>query len=421
MNIWYLNHYANPPTIGMPGRPYALAKNLQKRGHNVLIIRATYHHGVQPTPVDTYNQRMKYDGIDYYHIPTRIYQGNGLGRLMNMLDYSRGVRKLTVKIDRAELPTPDVLIPSCVHPLAFPPALFLSRKYNAKLIYEVRDIWPLSLVELLGVPSYHPLVLWFVHIERKAYREADAVVSLVPNAFEHMGPLGLKKNKLHFIPNGIDLQEWNAPPSPLPEEHEKTIKKIKKKGKLIVLYTGAHGPPNALDQILDLAQITGNKPRPYHFIFIGDGVAKHKLMRRAKDEGISFVSFLPRITKTQVISAISLADVCFVASQKKDIYKYGTSPNKLGDYFMSAKPVLNALYSVGRINNDYVAQANAGISVEPYNTREIERALQCFCAMTSVERRNMGENGRRYALENLDWEILGRRYADLCELLCSKT
>jgi len=418
MNIWYLNHYANTPSIGIPGRPYALATNLQKWGHNVLIIRASYYHGIQPTPVDAYDRQMKYDGIDYYHIPTRIYQGNGLGRLMNMLDYSRGVRKLAEKIDKKELIKPDVLIPSCVHPLTFPPALFLARKYKAKLIYEVRDIWPLSLVELLGVPSYHPLVLWFGQIEKKAYHEADAVVSLVPNAFEHMGPLGLDKRKFNFIPNGIDRQEWMGCPATLPSGHEKTIRKIKEEGKLTVLYTGAHGPPNALDQILDLAKINGgDKPRPYHFVFIGDGIAKDILMRRVKDEGISFVSFLPKITKAQVISVLALADVCFVASQKKDIYKYGTSPNKLGDYFMSAKPVLNALYSAGRINNDYVAQANAGISVESYNTREIENALQRFCAMTSDERRHMGENGRRYALENLDWEILGRRYALLCESL----
>jgi len=360
---------------------------------------------------------MKYDGIDYYHIPTRIYQGNGLGRLMNMLDYSRGVRKLAAKIDKKELIKPDVLIPSCVHPLAFPPALFLSRKYNAKLIYEVRDIWPLSLVELLGVPSYHPLVLWFGQIERKAYREADAVVALMPNAFEHMGPLGLDRQKFHFIPNGIDRQEWIAPSVPLPEEHEKTIRKIKDEGKLVVLYTGAHGPPNALDQVLDLSQINTGKSKPYHFVFIGDGIAKDILMRRVKEEGISFVSFLPRTTKAQVISALALADVCFIGWQKKDIYKYGTSPNKLGDYFMSAKPVLNALYSAGRTNNDYVAQANAGISVEPYNTQEIENALQRFCAMPPDERRHMGENGRRYALQNLDWEILSRRYASLCESL----
>lgn len=339
---------------------------------------------------------------------------------MNMIDFSRGIKKLSDKVDRGQLSRPDILIPSCVHPLVFPPAYNLAKRYHAKLIYEIRDIWPLSLVEVSGVSPIHPVVLWFKWLERKAYRQADAVVSLLPNALDHMAPLGLDKRKFHFIPNGIDRQEWITSPAALPAEHEKAIRKIKEEGKLAVLYAGAHGPPNALDQILDLAQITGNKPRPYHFFFIGDGIAKDKLMRRVKEEGISFVSFLPRINKAQAISVLALADVCFVASQKKDIYKYGTSPNKLGDYFMSAKPVLNALYSAGRINNDYVAQAKAGISVEPYDTREIENALQRFCAMSKEERMAMGENGRRYALENLDWEVLGRRYASICESLCSK-
>ena len=274
MNIWYLNHYANPPTIGTPGRPYALASNLQNLGHNVMIVCASFKRGLQPTGYEDLNKYKSYGGVNYYHLPTRSYQGNGLGRLMNMLDYSRGVRKLAAKIDNGEMSKPDILIPSCVHPLAFPPALFLARKYNAKLIYEVRDIWPLSLIELSGVPSYHPLVLWFGYIEKKAYREADAVVALMPNAFEHMVPLGLDRHKFHFIPNGIDRNEWNVKSMPLPEEHEKTLRQIKEQGKLIVIYAGAHGIPNALDQILDLKTIKPGNPKPYHFVFIGDGILK---------------------------------------------------------------------------------------------------------------------------------------------------
>lgn len=417
MNIWYLNHYAMPPDFGTPGRPYALATSLQKLGHNVMIVCATSCGDHQSAKPDDYYKCKLYSDVNYYHIPTRTYQGNGLGRLMNMLDYSCGVRKLASKIENQELKRPDILIPSCVHPLSFSPAQFLARKYNAKLVYEVRDIWPLSLVNLLGVPSYHPLVLWFGYIEKKAYREADAVVALMPNAFEHMGPLGLDRRNFHFIPNGIVRQEWSAPRVALPEEHEKTICKIKNEGKLVVLYTGAHGPPNALDQILNLALINEAKPKPYHFVFIGEGIEKDNLMGRVREERISFVSFLPKISKAQVISALTLADVCFVASQKNDIYKYGTSPNKLGDYFMMSKPVLSALYSAGIMGNDYVALAQAGISVEPYNTLQLENALQRFCAMTPDERQEMGENGRRFALENLDWEILGRRYAKLCESL----
>lgn len=417
MNIWYLNHYANPPDLGTPGRPYALATNLQKLGHNVMIVRATSRGAEQSVQTVDYHQRRLYAGVNYYHIPTRTYQGNGLGRLMNMLDYSYGVRKLAAKIDRQELDRPDVLIPSCVHPLAFPPAHFLAKKYGAKLIYEVRDIWPLSLVELAGVPAMHPLVLWFGWIEKRAYRYADAVVSLLPNALEHMTPLGLDRRKFHFIPNGIDRREWEAPAVPLPAEHEKTIKKIKEQGKLVVMYTGAHGPPNALDQLLDLDRISSTENRPYHIVFIGEGVGKEKMMKRVQDASISFVTFLPKITKPQVISALKLADVCFIAWHKRDIYRFGISPNKLGDYFMSSKPVLNVLDSAVK---DIVKISGAGITVEPYNTDQLENALQRFCAMSNEERMAMGENGRRYALENLDWEVLGRKYATLCESLFDK-
>ena len=137
-------------------------------------------------------------------------------------------------------------------------------------------------------------------------------------------------------------------------------------------------------------------------------------MKQARDGDASFVTFLPKISKQQVITALDLADVCFIGSHKKEIYRFGTSPNKLGDYFMSAKPVLSALDTSG---NDIVREARAGISVEPYNARELEDALQRLCSMTPEDKKSMGMNGRQYALENFDWEILGRRYVDICSSL----
>lgn len=415
MNIWYINHYASPPSYGLPGRPYSFAINLGKLGHKVIVICATRHHLRQHSAslCDQYNCR-NYDGVDYYHLPARPYQGNGLGRLLNMLDFSRAIKRLSQRVDRKELPQPDILIPSCVHPLVFPPAYQLAKKYNAKLIYEVRDMWPLSLVELTDVPPTHPVVLWFKWIERRAYRQADAVVSLLPNALEHMAPLGLDKRKFHYIPNGINRAEWEAPSVPLPEEHQKVFQQLKEQGELIVVYAGAHGPPNALNQILNLAKLNQDKNKPYHFVLIGEGIEKEKLAKRTKDESISFVTFLPKISKQQVITVLDLADVCFIGWEKKKIYKFGISPNKLGDYFMSAKPVLHA-FDIN--DNDLVQEAGAGISVEPYNIYGLEDALQRFCAMSRAERNTMGMNGRRYALENLDWEILGRRYAEICKSL----
>lgn len=414
MNIWYINHYASPPSYGLPGRPYSFAINLGKLGHKVIVICATRHHLRQnPAPLGDQYKCRDYDGVDYCQLPARPYQGNGLNRLLNMLDFSLAIKQLSQLIDSKELPQPDVVIPSCVHPLVFPPSYKLSRKYNAKLIYEVRDMWPLSLVELANVPPMHPVVLWFEWIERRAYRQADAVVSLLPNALDHMASLGLDKRKFHYIPNGINRAEWEAPSVPLPDEHQMVFQQLKEQGKLVVVYAGTHGPPNALDQILDLAELNQEKNKPYHFVLIGDGIEKEKLIKRAKDESISFVTFLPKISKQQVITVLDLADVCFISLKNVSVFRFGVSPNKLGDYLMAGKPIIYAI----KAGNDSVQDAEAGISVEPYNTNKLEDVLQRFCAMSQAERNTMGMNGRRYALKNLDWEILGRRYAEICESL----
>jgi len=414
MHIWYLNHYAKPSPFGTPGRPFYLGRALLSMGHNPLIVAASHHHTrIESAPPQDINHVRAYDGVSYLHVPTRPYKGNGVSRVLNMLDYAGEVEKLAKKVRSGELPKPDILIPSCVHIFAYPAAKKLAAIFGSKVIFEVRDIWPLSLVELAGVSPWHPLILWMSSIEKKAYREADAVVSLVPNAVEYMGKKGLSPEKYHYIPNGVNLEEWDPPFEPLPEEHQAVFNKYRGMGKMIVVYAGAHGPPNALDQVLDLKGVLKNREAPYHFIFIGSGVAKDSLMERAQKEAIDFVSFLPRITKKSVISAILQADVCFMSLKNSPIFRFGISPNKLGDYLVAGRPIL---YAVNASNNP-VEEAESGISIEPYNVRQLDDALRKFQEMSESERKEMGQRGRAYAVENLEWTLLGKKYAALCELL----
>jgi glycosyltransferase involved in cell wall biosynthesis len=339
MHIWYLNHYAKPAEFGTPGRSSYLSKYLQAQGHDTLIVAASDHHTrIKPAPTGDIRNVRLYDGIKYFHIPTRSYSGNGPSRLLNMLDYARGISMLAKSVKKGLLEKPDVIIASSVHNFVYPPAYRLAKKWKAKIIFEVRDIWPLSLIELAGIPRWHPLVLWMSHIENRAYRTADAVVSLVPKAYEHMEARGLNKNKYYYIPNGINSMEWEPPYEELPESHQNLFTEYRKQGKLIVIYAGAHGPPNALDQILDLQKEIGVQPAPYHFILIGDGVAKHTVEKRVSRGKISFVSFLPRIPKAKNISAILQADVCFMSLKDSPIFRFGVSPNKLGDYLIAGRP-----------------------------------------------------------------------------------
>jgi glycosyltransferase involved in cell wall biosynthesis len=413
--IWYLNHYATPPHEAFPGRPYNLARYFNNSGHRFINFCASFHHLRKSAAASEDIDRLKpIDGVPHYYLKTTRYSGNGMFRIMNMLEYTYRVSRLDDKIHAGILEKPDIVIPSCVHLFSFLAAAQLKKKADVKIIFEVRDIWPLSLVELAGISKHNPLIIWMRHIERKAYREADAVVSLLPKAMDHMQPLGLDPQRFHYIPNGVSRAEWDDPPGIIPENHRKIFDWCKQNDKLIVLYTGAHGTPNALDQIFGLKEMMPNDYAcPFHFVLIGEGAAKTELIKQARDQSIDFVSFLPRVTKDIIRPCIDKADICFMSLQDSTIFRFGVSPNKLGDYFMAGKPVLYAVNA----GNDPVQDAGAGISVQPYHAHQLHEALKTFCSMPAARRQEMGARGKKYALQNLEWNVLGEQYLGICKKL----
>lgn len=411
MNIWYISHYAVPPGYGNSGRPHYLSKHLSRMGHKVTIILAQSHHlRLKASMEDDNFNTVVLDKVPYFHIKTRNYQGNGIGRLLNIFDFSKGIKRLTQFVNEKKLGKPDVIIYSSPQLFTYSKVYKISKILNSKILFEVRDIWPLSLIELASVSRYHPIVIYLSYIEKKALKQADQVISLLPFAYEHMGKRGLAIDKFNYIPNGVDIYEWEKTNYEIPTEHWEKIKYLKSKKKMLVMYAGSLGPPNAMDQILDLNKLDNlNEEKKYHFIIIGDGVDKNKLINRVQDEKIKYVTFLPRVKKEQINRLLQLADICFIGWHDYPIYEYGISPNKLGEYFMAEKPVLHAVNA----KNDPVKEANAGISVIPYNPAALENALQEFSKTPQHELSRLGKNGKKFALEHLTWEVLGKKYNDI--------
>jgi hypothetical protein len=96
----------------------------------------------------------------------------------------------------------------------------LARKYKAKLIFEVRDIWPLTLIEVGKISAKHPFIIFMALFERFALNRSDIIVSNLPNYGEYLQCLGIKK-RFHWISNGVDLEELNdIEPLDLKIEHK---------------------------------------------------------------------------------------------------------------------------------------------------------------------------------------------------------
>jgi glycosyltransferase involved in cell wall biosynthesis len=401
LNILYINHYAGSPALGMEYRPYYLAREWVRSGHRVQMLAASHSHvrAHQPAPGDDV-----IDGLAYRWYPTPPYAGNGLGRVMNIASFLRQVWADTRHwVDHFR---PHVVIASSTYPMDIWVARRIARQAGAKLVYEVHDLWPLSPIELTGMSPRHPFALLCQAAEHAAYRDADVVVSMLPKVQEHMASHGLDLRKLHIVPNGITLDEWQGEPEALREDVAQALAAARASGATVVGYAGSMGLPNALDNLLHATALI--KDQPLQFVLVGSGHEQERLMKRVQAQGLKQVCFLPPIPKSQVPSFLAGVDLAFIGWQRVPIYRFGIAPNKLMDYMMARCAVLHAVEA----GNDPVAEASAGLTVEPESPTALAQGLLALAALSAQERQAMGERGRQFVLAHHTYPVLAQRFLD---------
>ena len=399
MNILYLNHYAGTPTLGMEYRPYCLAREWVRMGHQVQILAANFSHvrSLQPPTGDAL-----IDGIAYRWYKTPGYHGNGLGRVKNIAVFLRAVWADTARLV-SEF-RPDAVIASSTYPLDIWVARRLARRAGAKLVYEVHDLWPLSPVELSGMSPWHPFALLCQWAENAAYRDADVVVSMLPKVHDHMAAHGLDLRKLHIVPNGIALNEWQGKPVPLRDDVAQQLAHARAAGRTVVGYAGSMGLPNALDTLLDAAALL--RDQPIQFVLVGSGHEQARLAQRVAAEDLSNVVFLPPIAKAQIPAFLAQVDIAYIGWQCVPIYRFGIAPNKLMDYMMAGCAVLHSVQS----GNDPVAEAGCGLTVAAESPSAVAQGLRQLAALLPGQRRAMGERGRAFVQAHHTYPVLARRF-----------
>ncbi len=399
MNILYINHYAGTPALGMEYRPYYLAGEWVRAGHRVTIVAADHSHvrAHQPEPGDEL-----IDGIHYRWVRTPPYRGNGPRRALNVWRFLRTLWRDADELVREF--APDVVIASSTYPMDIWVARRVARRAGARLVYEVHDLWPLSPLELSGMSRWHPFALLCQWAEDTAYRDADVVVSMLPKVHAHMASRGLDLRKLHIVPNGITLDEWQDEPEHLAPGPRGAIEVARAAGATIVGYAGSHGLPNALDTLLDAAALL--RDEPFHFVLVGDGHERSRLLERVRAEGLEQVSMLPPIPKAQIPAFLGAIDIAYIGWQRVPIYRFGIAPNKLMDYMMAGCVVLHSVEA----GNDPVAEAGCGLTVPPESPQAVADGLRRLAAVPADERQAMGQRGREHVLLAHTYPVLAQRF-----------
>jgi glycosyltransferase involved in cell wall biosynthesis len=338
------------------------------------------------------------EGIKYIWLPSRIYNANkNFARFINLVRFFLMLLKLDMS-KYVELVDVAAVIGSSPSIFSGFNAYKIAKRCDAKFIFEVRDIWPLSLVELKNVSKINPVYILMKWFENHAYRKAHAVVSLLPNAKQHMTNRGMRESKFKWIPNGIDLELFDCNKG----EHPKEIDSLPS-NKFIVGYVGSIGVVNMLDYFIEAA----SKMKDYkdiQFVMVGDGPEKHKLVEKSKDlENITFIDY---VRKEQVPKLIREFDVCFISLPPRRVFEFGVSPNKMFDYMYVGKPILQAISSPA----NPVDQAKCGITVEAESSDAIVEGILKLYNSPQEKLIEMGEAGKKYVTQNHDYRKLVNDY-----------
>jgi glycosyltransferase involved in cell wall biosynthesis len=398
VRAWIVNQYALPPSQSGGTRHYSLARALQAHGivAEIFCSSRNYLSGARVADAGTARE----DGVDFTFLDT----GGGpvVGRRSSRFAAMIGFRRSFRQAARRRIEAPDVIIGSSPSLIGAEVALEEARRRAVPFVLEVRDLWPLTLVEVGGLSHWHPAVLLFGWLERRLYRQADHIVTLLPNAAEHIARRCPGGGPVTWIPNGIDLRLVGDPtraprrPALWPDD-----------GAFTLMYAGAHGLANALDPVLDATAVLERRhPGRFRLVLVGDGHEKVRLRQRAERERLPIV-FLDPVPKAEVYRLLARADALVMNIPAIGLYQAGTSPNKLFDYLAAGRPVLAGTSGA----DDLVARAGAGISVAGNDPAALAQAAERLAALPPAEREAMGARARAFVEANHDIERLAERYA----------
>lgn len=398
MKIWIFNHYAVGPNSSGITRHFDLSKELVKLGHEVTIFASSFNHQKREEQQEyTHNQffiEKTYDGVDFVWIKTPAYLKNDFNRVKNMISYS--FKALKLGKHRGE--SPDVVIGSLMHPLAAIVGYLVAKKHKSKFYFEERDLWPQSLIDLGKVSSQNPVVTILSKLELFLYKKADKIIVLFDKAPEYVMNRGISRDKVIYLPNGADINRYDHESvEVLPAEFEEAFNENESRFK--ILYTGAHGLANHLEAILDIAKIIKHKKANIHFLFVGDGPVKEKLIQQAEQEGIDNITFLPPVPKEYIPSILKRADAGIMALKDIEVYKWGISLNKMFDYMAAGIPII----MLSSLKDTSVSRENLGV-VSNDKHELVDHIIRL--SENESEAKGMGDRGAEFVRMNHSWKQL---------------
>ena len=289
--------------------------------------------------------------------------------------------------------SPSAVIATSPQPLTGVSAWVIARIKRARFVFEVRDLWPES---ILAVSDFdNRIVIWL--LDRTVtflYRRSDSLVVVSKAFVEPIERCGVDPSKIAFHPNGIDLEFYDVEGdgSPVLDDLD---------DEFTISYVGTIGRAHGLSIVLDAAP----ELEDVQFVLVGDGAERESLQTRA--ESHDNIVFTGRRPKEEVPYILRESDVALVHLKPREIFET-VIPSKLLEAMAAGLPVILGVEGEAeRILTD----AQGGICIEPGNHAQLVEAARRL-RENPDERVAFGDSGRNYVVEHFNWDSIAEEYLE---------
>ncbi|HAR97355.1 MAG TPA: glycosyltransferase WbuB [Syntrophus sp. (in: bacteria)] len=402
MRIWIVNHYLSLQPQRGTLRHLVLADELKRRGHRVTLFGCARHHF--HAEEDRMGLRLWRERSHHGHALVWInsipYASNSGRRYANMGLFSANFLAASLLRGGGR---PDLVLGSSGHLPAAYAAMLAARWRGVPFVYEIRDLWPLTLTAMGKLRAGGTIARILEAMNRRLLKRAALVVGTISGIRDYAGGYGIEDGRVEWITNGVMLDEFPPLPAPPPSKEA-----------LDIVYFGSMGEPNAVDVIVEAALRASrmSPDRPIRVTLIGEGSERTRLERMAQEAPPGAVRFLPPVPRRELPALVGNADAFVVVLRRCDpVYRYGISLNKLAEYMALGRPVVLG----GDVPDNPVARADCGLTA---GFEEPESLASAFVELARTDRSElarMGRNARAAAEAHFDYAKLAGRYADLLQ------
>lgn len=382
--------------MGAPSaRASELADHWSRAGHQVSVLTGFPNHptGVVPDEWRTRFRRLTYKErvglVDVYRtwlwpLPNR----KSHERMRNYASFcfSAALRGLTIA-------RPDVIIATSPQLLVGLAGWWIAFSRQVPFVFEVRDLWPESLVAVGMGGEDSVLHHTLAGIARFLYARADHIV-VVTQAFKDrlIKAWRVPAEKISVVGNGVETEIFS--PSPNTEVCQ-LRKQLNVEDRFLASYIGTIGNAHGLETLLEAAsQLQEKNPRVL-FLLIGEGAEKERIKALAQSRGLTNVQFLDQQPREKIPQFVSASDTCLVLLKNTDVFKT-VIPTKMLEFMSCACPVILGVDGEAR---QIIEEADGGIVIEPENPAALVAAIARLHANRELGR-VMGQRARESILKN---------------------